>query len=238
MGSLLGIYRRELRSYFNSPIAYIFIVVFLLLSSWLFFRGYFLYAQADLRPFFSLLPWVFLFFVPAVSMRLWAEERKLDTVELLLTLPVRDEQVILGKFLAGLTLIALTVLLEFPLLVLTARLGDVDPGPVVGGFVGSLFLGGAYLSIGLFLSSVTDNQIVAFILGVVACFALFIVGENLVLITAPSSIAPLLRNLGLGAHFQSIGRGVIDSRDVVYYLSVIVFFLFLNRVALAERKWA
>ena len=238
MRGMIGIYKRELNGYFNSPIAYIFIVVFLLLASWLFFRGYFLYAQADLRPFFSLLPWMFLFFVPAVSMRLWAEERKLGTAELLLTLPVRDEEIILGKFLAGLTLVVLTVVLEFPLLLLTAYLGDIDPGPVVGGALGALFLGGAYLAIGLFLSAVTDNQIVAFILGVVVCFALFIVGENLVLITAPSSVAPLLRSLGLGAHFESMGRGVIDSRDVVYYLSVIVFFLYLNRLAVRERRWA
>jgi ABC-2 type transport system permease protein len=235
---MIGIYKRELNGYFNSPIAYIFIVVFLLLASWLFFRGYFLYAQADLRPFFSLLPWMFLFFVPAVSMRLWAEERKLGTAELLLTLPVRDEEIILGKFLAGLTLVVLTVVLEFPLLLLTAYLGDIDPGPVVGGALGAVFLGGAYLAIGLFLSAVTDNQIVAFILGVVVSFALFIVGENLVLITAPSSVAPLLRSLGLGAHFESMGRGVIDSRDVVYYLSVIVFFLYLNRLAVRERRWA
>jgi ABC-2 type transport system permease protein len=235
---MIGIYKRELSSYFNSPIAYIFIVVFLLLASWLFFRGYFLYAQADLRPFFSLLPWMFLFFVPAVAMRLWAEERKLGTAELLLTLPVRDEEIILGKFLAGLTLVALTVVLEFPLLLLTAYLGDLDPGPVVGGALGSVFLGGAYLAIGLFLSALTDNQIVAFILGVVVCFALFIVGENLVLVTAPSSLAPLLRSLGLGAHFESLGRGVIDSRDVIYYLSVIAFFLYLNRLAVRERRWA
>lgn len=238
MRGMIGIYKRELNGYFNSPIAYIFIVVFLLLASWLFFRGYFLYAQADLRPFFSLLPWMFLFFVPAVSMRLWAEERKLGTAELLLTLPVRDEEIILGKFLAGLTLVVLTVVLEFPLLLLTAYLGDIDPGPVVGGALGAVFLGGAYLAIGLFLSAVTDNQIVAFILGVVVSFALFIVGENLVLITAPSSVAPLLRSLGLGAHFESMGRGVIDSRDVVYYLSVIVFFLYLNRLAVRERRWA
>lgn len=238
MRGMIGIYKRELSSYFNSPIAYIFIVVFLLLASWLFFRGYFLYAQADLRPFFSLLPWMFLFFVPAVAMRLWAEERKLGTAELLLTLPVRDEEIILGKFLAGLTLVALTVVLEFPLLLLTAYLGDLDPGPVVGGALGSVFLGGAYLAIGLFLSALTDNQIVAFILGVVVCFALFIVGENLVLVTAPSSLAPLLRSLGLGAHFESLGRGVIDSRDVIYYLSVIAFFLYLNRLAVRERRWA
>lgn len=238
MQGFVATYKRELRGYFNSPIAYIFIVVFLLLASWLFFRGFFLYGQADLRPLFSLLPWMFLFFVPAVSMRLWAEERKLGTAELLLTFPVSDGQVILGKFAAGLSLIVLTVLLEFPLLILTANLGDVDPGPVIGGLLGSIFLGGAYLAIGLFLSSVTDNQIVAFILAVVVSFALFIVGESLVLVTAPQWIAPLLHDLGLGAHFESMGRGVIDSRDVVYYLSVIVFFLYLNRLSLSERRWA
>jgi ABC-2 type transport system permease protein len=230
MNSIRGIYRRELQGYFNSPIAYIFMVVFLLLSSWLFFRGYFLFGQADLRPFFGLLPWVFLFFVPAISMRLWAEERKLGTAELLMTLPVRDEEVILGKFLAGLTLVTATVFLSFPLVLVTAHLGDLDPGPVVGGFLGSIFLGGAYLAIGLFMSALTENQIVAFILGVVACFAMFIVGEGLVLVAAPSSLAPLLRFLGLGAHFESIGRGVIDTRDV--------FFLYLNRAVLAGRRWA
>ena len=238
MHGVIGVYKRELKGYFNSPIAYIFLVVFLLTASWLFFRGYFLYGQADLRPFFSLLPWMFLFFVPAVSMRLWAEERKQGTAELLLTLPVKDEEIILGKYLAGLTLVTLAVFLEFPLVILTARLGDLDPGPVIGGFLGSIFLGGAYLAIGLFLSSITSNQIVAFILGVVVSFALFIVGESLVLVTAPPAIAPFLRNLGLGAHFDSIGRGVIDTRDVIYYLSVIAFFLYLNRLTLRERRWA
>ena len=238
MHGVMGVYKRELKGYFNSPIAYIFLVVFLLTASWLFFRGYFLYGQADLRPFFSLLPWMFLFFVPAVSMRLWAEERKQGTAELLLTLPVKDEQIILGKYLAGLTLVTLAVFLEFPLVILTARLGDLDFGPVIGGFLGSIFLGGAYLAIGLFLSSITSNQIVAFILGVVVSFALFIVGENLVLVTAPPALAPLLRNLGLGAHFDSIGRGVIDTRDVIYYVSVIAFFLYLNRLTLRERRWA
>ena len=238
MHGMLGVYKREIKGYFNSPIAYIFLVVFLLTASWLFFRGYFLYGQADLRPFFTLLPWMFLFFVPAVSMRLWAEERKQGTAELLLTLPVQDERIIVGKYLAGLTLVTLAVFLEFPLVILTASLGDLDPGPVIGGFLGSIFLGGAYLAIGLFLSSITSNQIVAFILGVVVSFALFIVGESLVLVTAPTAIAPLLRDLGLGAHFDSIGRGVIDTRDVIYYLSVIVFFLYLNRLSLKERRWA
>ncbi|NNF06868.1 MAG: hypothetical protein HKN21_08910 [Candidatus Eisenbacteria bacterium] len=140
--------------------------------------------------------------------------------------------------MAGLTLIVLTVLLQFPLVVVISILGDIDMGPVIGGFLGSVFLGGAYLAIGLFVSSLTENQIVAFILGVVVCFALFIVGESMVLFAAPKALAPFLRFLGLGAHFESIGRGVIDSRDVIYYLSVIGFFLFLNRVSLAGRRWA
>ena len=238
MQNVLGVYKRELRSYFDSPIAYIFIVVFLLLSTWLFFRGFFVYGQADLRGFFSLLPWTFLFFVPAVAMRLWAEERKLGTLELLMTLPVRDGEVIAGKFLAGLSLITLTVFLGFPLVIITAALGDLDPGPVWGGFLGAILLGGAYLAIGLFVSSLTDNQIIAFIVSVVVCFLLFIVGEPLVLINAPRSLAPLFSFLGLGAHFQSISRGVIDSRDVIYYLSIIAFFLMLNRVSLEGRRWA
>jgi ABC-2 type transport system permease protein len=238
MQNVLGIYKRELRGYFDSPIAYIFLVVFLLLSSWFFFRGYFLFGQADLRPFFGLLPWMFLFFVPAVAMRQWAEERKMGTVELLMTLPVTDGQVVAGKFLAGLSLVGLSVLLAFPLVLVTAHLGDLDPGPVIGGLVGAVLLGGAYLAIGLFASSLTENQIVAFILGVVLCFALFIVGESFVIFAAPASLAPLMQWLGLGAHFESISRGVIDSRDVIYYLSVIGFFLFLNRLVLAGRKWA
>jgi ABC-2 type transport system permease protein len=238
VSNVWAIYKREFRSYFTSPIAYIFIVVFLLVASWLFFRGYFLFGQADLRPFFSVLPWIFLFFVPAISMRQWAEERKLGTLELLMTLPVRDREVILGKFLAGLTLITITVFLEFPLVLITAYLGDLDMGPVIGGFLGSIFLGGAYLAIGLFVSSLTENQIVAFIVGVVLCFALFVVGEGFVLVAAPGPLAPLLRFLGLGAHFESIGRGVIDSRDVIYYLTVIAFFLHMNRLSLEGRRWA
>ena len=238
MRNVMGIYKRELRSYFDSPIAYIFIIVFLLLSSWLFFRSYFLYNQAELRSFFSLLPWIFLFFVPAVSMRLWAEERKMGTLELLMTLPVRDGEVITGKFLAGLSLVAGTVLLAFPLAGITAYLGDPDVGPIIGGFVGAILLGGAYLAIGMFISSLTENQIVAFIVGVVVCFLMFIAGEAFVLFNAPAGLAPLLRFIGLGAHFESISRGVIDSRDVIYYLSVIVFFLFLNKLSLEGRRWA
>lgn len=237
MKNILLITAKEFQSYFNSSIAYIFITVFLVLTHWLFFRGFFLFNQATLRPFFALLPWVFLFFVPAITMRLWAEERKLGTMEVLMTLPLKDYEVVLGKFFAGYGLLILTVLLSFPLVIVVATFGDPDSGQLWGGFLGAILLGGAYLSLGLFVSSLSENQIVAFILGVALSFLLLILGESFVLLAAPGWLAPLLAYLGLHTHFESIGRGVLDSRDVIYYLSVMVFFLFLNVRSVESRKW-
>jgi len=237
MSNVMAVIRKELKGYFNSPIAYIFIIVFLTLSSWLFFRGFFLIGQADMRPFFSLMPWIFLFFVPAVSMRLWAEERKLGTVEILMTLPLKDWEAVLGKFLAGLTLIGIALLLSISIPITVAYLGNPDPGPIVGGYVGTLLLGAAYLAIGLFASTLTENQIIAFIIGVVFCFIMLIVGEEIVLFSVPSFLAPIFRYIGLAAHFSSIGRGVIDSRDIIYYLSVISFFLYLSVHVVQSRRW-
>jgi ABC-2 type transport system permease protein len=237
MNNVMAVIKKELKGYFNSPIAYIFIIVFLTLSSWLFFRGFFLIGQAEMRPFFSLMPWLFLFFVPAISMRLWAEERKLGTVEVLMTLPLRDWEAILGKFLAGLTLIVISLLLSFTLPAVVAYLGDPDTGPIVGGYIGTILMGAAYLAIGLFASTLTENQIIAFIIGVVFCFAMLIVGEEIVLFSAPGFLAPILRYLGLAAHFSSIGRGVLDSRDIIYYLSVIGFFLYLSVHIVQGRRW-
>jgi ABC-2 type transport system permease protein len=238
MSGLLGIFRREFKSYFDSPIAYVYLVVFLVVVNWFFFRDFFLMEQASLRGLFAPLPVYFLFFVPAVAMRLWSEERKLGTVELLLTLPVRDRDVVLGKFLAGLALIALSLLLTAPLVVTVSVLGQPDLGAVFASYLGALFLGAAYLAIGFFVSSLTENQIVAFLLGISACFVVYIIGENIVLLSAPKALAPLLRFLGLGTHFESISRGVLDSRDLLYYASVIGFFLFLNVRSVAERRWA
>lgn len=238
MSGLSGIFRREFKSYFDSPIAYVYLVVFLVVVNWFFFRDFFLMEQASLRGLFAPLPVYFLFFVPAVAMRLWSEERKLGTVELLLTLPVRDWEVVLGKFLAGLALLALSLVLTAPLVVTVAVLGQPDLGAVFASYLGALFLGAAYLAIGFFVSSLTENQIVAFLLGLSACFLVYIIGENLVLLSAPKALAPLLRFLGLGTHFESIARGVLDSRDLLYYASVIGFFLFLNVRSVAERRWA
>ena len=237
MRNTLAIFQKEFKSYFNSPIAYIFIITFILFSSWLFFRTFFLVGQAHLRPLFGILPWLFLILAPAITMRAWAEEKKLGTMEILMTLPIKDHEVVLGKFFASFLFIITAVLLTFPLPLTVYILGEPDTGTIVGGYLGACLMGGAYLAIGLFISSLTKNQIVAFIISIITCFALLIIGEDFVLMSTPSMIAPIFTYLGLGAHFESISRGVIDSRDLIYYFSVIGFFLFLNTLAIESRKW-
>ncbi len=237
MRTIAALTGKEFRSYFHSPIAYIYLVVFIAFTSWFFFRGFFVMNQATMRGFFSLMPWTFLFLIPAVTMRLWAEEQKLGTMEVLMTWPVREYEAVLGKYFAGLGLLLVSLLLTLPLTATVFLVGGPDPGPILTGYLGLVFMGGAYLAIGLFASSLTENQIVAFILGVIMTFALFIVGEDFIIVAAPGWLAPILSFLGLGAHFSSIGRGVIDSRDVIYYLSVIFFFLYLNVRRIESRKW-
>jgi ABC-2 type transport system permease protein len=237
MHNILAIARKEFRSYFSSVIAYIFITLFLAVSGWLFMSGFFLVGQASLRPFFSLLPWLFLVFVPAVTMRLWAEEKKLGTIELLMTFPVRDVEVVLGKFVAALAFLTVALALSFPLALTAAYAGDPDWGAIFGGYLGSVLLGGAYLAIGVFASSLTENQIVAFLIAVVTCFGMYVTGEEFVLYRVPQALVGFLSYLSLGTHFESIGRGVLDTRDLIYYLSVIGFFLFLNVRSVESRKW-
>ena len=237
MTNITAILKKEFRSYFNSPIAYIFITFFLGISSWLFFRGFFLINQAEMRGFFGLMPWLFLFFVPAVTMKLWAEEKKLGTVEILMTLPIRDYEVVIGKYLASYALLAVTVLLSLVLPLSVSILGNPDGGTILSGYIGLLLMGGAYLAIGLFASTLTENQIIAFILGSIACFGMLIIGEDIVLFNAPNWLFPIFSYLGLGAHYSSILRGVLDSRDILYYLSVIGFFLTLSSISVESRKW-
>jgi ABC-2 type transport system permease protein len=215
---------------------YIYLVVFLVLVSWVFLRGFFLMGQASFRGLFAILPWIFLLFVPAITMRLWAEERKLGTDELLMTLPITSVQAVYGKFLASLAFLAISVGLTLILPLTGFIIGDPDLGPIVCGYLGTLLMGACYLAIGMFASNLTDNQIAAFVIGIFICFAFFIVGENIVIMTLPGFLAGLFRFLGLGTHFQSIARGVIDSRDIIYYLSVIGFFLFLNVRTLEARR--
>jgi len=239
MTKILAITRKEFKSYFDSPIAYCFTIAFLILSNGTFFFiwMFFLKNQASLRGFFSFLPWLFLFLAPSLTMRAWAEEKKLGTMELMMTLPIRDYEVVLGKFLASLSFLSFTIILTLPLAFTCFYLGEPDGGSIAGGYLGALLLGAAYISIGLFASSLTENQIVAFILGVSICFFLLIIGEEMVTSRLPEILIPVFAYLGLGSHFDSIGRGVIDSRDLLYYLSIAGFFLFLNICSVESRKW-
>ena len=190
-----------------------------------------------MRGFFTVMPWLFLFFVPAVTMKLWAEERKLGTVEILMTLPIKDYEVVLGKYLASFALLGVTILLSFSLPIAVASLGDPDGGPIVGGYIGLLLMGAAYLSIGLFASTLTENQIISFIVGIGLCFILLIIGEDIVLFNIHSPwLASLFSYLGLGTHFSSLLRGVLDSRDLIYYFSLIGFFLYLSTLRVQMQK--
>ncbi|MDR2578694.1 MAG: ABC transporter permease [Chitinispirillales bacterium] len=236
MSTVIAIFKKEFSSYFISPIAYVFIIVFLVGTNFMYFQPFFLINQADMRNYFGLLPWVFLFFVPAITMRSWAEEKKSKTLELLLTWPLSDAQVVFGKFMATLAFLATAVLLSVTIPITLFIIGNPDPGPIIGGYVGALLMGAAYLAIGLWISSLTENQIVAFILAWVVIFLLMIIGHPMVTMKIPSALVPLFSYLGLFTHFESIERGVIDSRDVIYYLSMTGVFLFLNAQSLGRRK--
>lgn len=239
MGSVLPIFRKEFRAYFQSPIAYIFLTVFLILVHGLLFwaTGFLVIAQADLRDFFGLISIILIFFVPAISMRLWAEEMKLGTMELLMTFPVRDWEAVLGKYLAALVMLALAILLTLPLPLSVGVFGSPDAGPIIGGYLGALLLGAAYLAIGAWTSSTTSNQIISFILGLLILL-IGSLGLDWIRQFSPSGIAAWLSYLSLRTHFDSIARGVVDIRDVVYYLSVIGFFLYLNVRSVESRKWS
>lgn len=218
MSQISTIFRKEFRTYFVSPIAYIVISIFLLVTGWFFFMTFFLYNQADLRNFFTLLPMIFSFVVPAITMRLFSEELNVGSYEILLTLPVTFRDVILGKFLASTAFIAamLVPTLAYPITV--SAIGHLDWGPVAGGYIGAIMLGAAFSAIGLFASSLTRNQIIAFIIGLAICFALTLIDKMLFFL--PQSLLGIFEYLGADFHFQNISKGIIDSRDILYFLSV------------------
>jgi ABC-2 type transport system permease protein len=228
------IFKKEFRTYFVSPIAYIVISIFLIVIGWFFFSTFFLFNQAGLRNFFLLLPIVFAFVIPAVTMRLFSEEYHIGSYETLLTMPVTFREVVLGKFLASVAFIAAMLFptLAYPITV--SFLGDLDWGPVVGGYVGALLLGASFAGVGLFASSLTRNQIVAFIIGVAICFALVLVDKILFLV--PAVLAGVLQYLGAGYHFDNIAKGVLDSRDILYFLSLIFLSLYATHLAMEEKS--
>jgi ABC-2 type transport system permease protein len=235
LSNVIPIYERELRSYFNSPVAYVVIVVFLAIVGWFFTNNLFLANTASLRLVFELVPLIFLFFVPAITMRLLAEERKSGTLELLATKPVADIEIVLAKFFAAWTLLAATLVPTLLYLVTLIFIGDIDLGPVITGYLGLLLMGGVYVAVGVLASSVTENQIVAFIASFLIVFALFMVDK--VLLYVPQAFSSTLEFLGVDYHFSNIARGVIDSRNIIYFFSVIGFSLLLATMSLERRKW-
>ena len=244
MSGTATIFRRELRSYFATPVAYVFIVIFLLLSGALtFYLGSFYErGQADLQPFFNFHPWLYLFLVPAVSMRLWAEERKSGTIELLLTLPVTMWQAVLGKFLAAWSFIAIALALTFPIWLTVNYLGSPDNGVILASYIGSLLMAGAFLAVGSCLSAATRNQVVAFILTVVICFLLLLAGFPLVLdffsAIAPQGVVDAVAGLSFLTHFNSITKGVIDLRDILYFALMILAWLYATAIVIGMKKAA
>lgn len=235
LSNVFPIYRRELRSYFNSPVAYVVIVVFLAIIGWFFTSNLFLMNVASLRIVFELVPLIFLFFVPAITMRLLAEEKKSGTLELLTTKPVRDVEIVLGKFLAAWTLLAATLAPTLLYLISVMTIGKIDMGPVFTGYLGLLLMGAVYIGIGLLASSLTENQIIAFILSFLIVFALFMMDK--ILIYVPEGFASTIEFLAIDYHFSNIARGVIDSRNIIYFGSLLGFSLFLATVSLERRKW-
>jgi ABC-2 type transport system permease protein len=242
MNPILTLYKRELSSYFATPVAYVFIVIFLLLSgSFTFYLGgFYERGQADLEPFFQYHPWLYLFLVPAVAMRLWADERKSGTIELLLTLPVTMWQAVVAKFLAAWSFIGLALLLTFPIWITVNYLGAPDNGVILTGYLGSLLMAGAFLAIGACLSATTRSQVIAFILSVVVCFLFLLAGFPLVLdvfrAVAPQGLVDAIAGLSFLTHFNAISQGVIDLRDLFYFLLVIGFWLYANAVVIDLKK--
>ncbi len=230
-----AIWRREMRSYFASPSAYIVLAVFLLITGWFFTLNLFKENLAHMRSIFDILPFLLVVFAPAIAMRLISEERKSGTLELLVTMPVRDFDVIFGKFLAAFSLYAVALLFTFfyPFTIIT--LGDAQVGGIVAGYVGLLLLGGAYLAVSLLGSALTENQIVAFILSFALCAVLAILVFAAIVIPPP--VADVIQYLSSTYHFQNIARGVIDSRDVIYFLSLIFISLLLASRAMIQRKF-
>ena len=243
-GNVWTIAKRELKGYFASPVAYVFIVIFLLLTGFFTFMlgRFYERGQASLTSFFTWLPWLYLFLVPAIGMRLWSEERRIGTIELLLTMPVTTWQAIVGKFLASWLFLALALFLTFPLWLTVNYLGNPDNGVIFCGYVGSLLLAGAYLAITSMTSAMTRNQVVSFILSVVVCLFLILVGYPPVtsflsnVLKLGSGLVESIAAFSVMTHFESLQKGVLDSRDLVFFASIIGFSLFTTGVIIRSHR--
>lgn len=242
MKNIVTIFKRELGSYFATPVAYVFIVIFLIMSGALtFYLGnYYERGQANLVPFFQFHPWLYLFLVPAIAMRLWAEERKSGSIELLMTLPISVGQSVVGKYLAAWVFIGIALVLTFPIWITVNYLGNPDNGVIIAAYIGSFLMAGGFLAIGACISAMTKNQVIAFIITVVICFIFLLAGSPLVLnffkAWIPQNIVDAISSLSFLTHYASITRGVIDLRDIIYFVTLIGFWLYANALVVDMKK--
>lgn len=241
MNSFWAVFKRELKGYFATPVAYVFLVIFLVAAGYFPFQnGFFEIRQADLRLFFNNLPLFFVFMVSAVAMRLWAEERKNGSIELLLTLPITVPQAVLGKFFAAWAFLGIALILTFPLPLTVAYLGNPDMGQIAVGYVGSFLMAGSFLSIGMFFSTLTKNQVISLILSVVACLVLLFAGHPSTLNFIGSLLSPaivgVVEMLSFQNHFDSIMRGVVELKDIAYFVILMVLWICASMMILEERK--
>ncbi len=236
MTSLLHLAKKELREQFLSPMAYMFLCVFLFIASWFYVSDVFLIGEASLRRYFGLLPMLFIIFIPAITMGSWAEEKRSGTWEFLLTLPMTASDLVLGKFLASITFLVLTLLATLPVVFVMSFLGDLDQGQIFASYLGMFFMGSCFLAQGLALSCLFKHQIVAFLVSVLFSFFVYILGEPLVTSYVPHSFVKIFQLLGLNYHLASMVRGVLDIRDILYFISFISLALTLNIIILKSRK--
>ncbi len=241
MHSFWAVFKREFKSYFTTPLAYVFLVIFLFFSGHMTFRqGFFEARQADMRAFFANLPLLFVFMVPATAMRLWAEERKVGSIELLLTLPITVTQAVLGKFFAAWLFLAIALVLTFPMVITVCYLGEPDIGLIITGYLGSLLMAGGFLAIGGFFSAVSKNQVISFVLSVVACAVLVFAGMpttlNYVSTFLPAGLVSAIENMSFQTHFESVQKGVLEFKDLSYFALLIGGWLAASTIILDERK--
>ncbi len=235
MDKIKHIYKKEFKTYFISPIAYIVISIFLLIIGWLFFSTFFLNRQASLTRFFSMLPITFAFIIPAVTMRLFSEEINVGTYEILLTLPVSFRDIIMGKFLAAVSFVGIMLSPTLIYAISVTFLGKLDWGPVIGGYIGALLLGSTFSAIGLLASSMTRNQVIAFIIGMAICFSLTLL-TDFILFFLPTTFVRFFQYFSASFHFQNIAKGVVDSRDILYFLSISFIALYGANLIMQEKK--
>jgi len=236
MRNVLTIYKKEFFSYFTTPMAYIFLVVFALVNGYFFSNTFFLIGQSDLRTLFNIVPMVYLFFIPAITMGLIAKEKNLGTMEVLSTLPIKDFELVLGKYLSSLSLIVVGLIFTDIHLITLMKFGtNIDYGAIFSGYLGLFFVGGVYAAIGIFASSLFDNQVVSFIIAVFIVLMFFLFDKLLIFV--PSILSGLIQYLSVDYHFSNIARGVIDSRNIIYFISIIGIFLFLTVQVLNSRRW-